>query len=54
MGAPGSWSWRGNVFKNSVMFGLDADLDTYSSPVVDIGNNPTQPPVGNYYSYQGK
>ena len=53
MGAPGSWGWRGNVFKNNLILGIDTDLNTYRSPSTDLRRNPVQPPVGGYYSYQG-
>ena len=54
MGAPGSWGWRGNVFKNNLILGIDTDLNTYRSPSTDLRRNPVQPPVGGYYSYQGR
>jgi len=56
MGAPGSWAWRGNIFKNSIQEGFTADKKTYRSPVTNMEQvpPPEQQPVGDYYSYQGK
>ena len=55
MGAPGSRTWRGAAFKNTIVIDFDSDLDWYRSPADDpTRQNPGPDPAVKYYSYLGK